>query len=101
MVMDKKKQRGAGVAAVFAKQSVAAAPGEQSSMTASSHDSVPVSQHAVNPVDKQKPTKATYYVDPMLIKSLKFLSVETDKDLSALVNEAIKDLLAKHKGLSS
>jgi hypothetical protein len=85
------------VAAVFAKQAVVGAPGEQASMTASSHASEAVSQYDGKPAGEQKSIKATYYVNPTLIKSLKFLSVETDKDLSTLVNVAIKDLLVKHK----
>ena len=41
--------------------------------------------------------KATYYVDPSLVKRLKILGVETDRDLSELVNEAIGDLLKKRE----
>ena len=41
--------------------------------------------------------KATYYVDPALIKRLKILGVEEDRDLSDLVNEAISDLLGKRE----
>ena len=41
--------------------------------------------------------KATYYVDPALVKRLKILGVEEDRDLSDLVNEAISDLLGKHE----
>jgi len=94
---DKKKQRGAGVAAVFGKQAVANEPSQEASILSSSHTGKPVSQHDGKLQGKQKPIKATYYIDPALIKSLKFLSVEIDKDLSALVNEAIQDLLTKHK----
>lgn len=94
---DKRKQRGAGVAAVFGKQSVASEPSQKDSILSSSHASKPASQHNGEPQERQKPIKATYYIDPGLIKSLKFLSVDVDKDLSALVNEAIHDLLTKHK----
>ena len=96
---DKKKQRGAGVAAVVGKQAAANGPGQQTSTLASGHDSKTVSQHDNTSHERQKPIKATYYVDPALIKSLKFLAVTVDKDLSALVNEAIQDLLTKHEGL--
>ena len=41
--------------------------------------------------------KATYYVDPALVKRLKILGVEEDRDLSGLVNEAIGDLLEKRE----
>ena len=41
--------------------------------------------------------KATYYVDPALVKRLKIMGVETDRDLSDLVNEAISDLLGKRE----
>ena len=41
--------------------------------------------------------KATYYVDPALVKRLKMLCVEKDGDLSDLVNEAISDLLKKRE----
>jgi len=39
--------------------------------------------------------KATYYVNPALVKRLKIFGVEEDRDLSDLVNEAIGDLLGK------
>ena len=45
---------------------------------------------------KQRPKKATFYIDPTRIKRLKLLGVEKERDLSALVNEAIEDLLKKH-----
>lgn len=40
--------------------------------------------------------KATYLIEPGLIKDLKILSAETDRDLSNLVSEAIKDLIEKY-----
>ena len=42
--------------------------------------------------------RATYYADPALVKRLKILGVEENRDLSDLVNEAIGDLLEKNKG---
>ena len=39
--------------------------------------------------------KATYYVDPALVKRLKMLGVVEDWNLSDLLNEAISDLLGK------
>ena len=41
--------------------------------------------------------KATYYIDPALVKRLKILGVEEDRDLSDLVNEAIGDLVGKRE----
>ncbi|MBA7491699.1 hypothetical protein ES702_02247 [subsurface metagenome] len=42
--------------------------------------------------------KATYYIkEPSLIKELKLLSVEKERDLSDLVTEAIRDLIRKYK----
>ena len=46
---------------------------------------------------KAKYKKATYYIRPELIKKLKLLSVETERDLSNLMNEAIELLLKKYK----
>ena len=45
---------------------------------------------------KERSKKATFYIDPTRIKRLKLLAVEKERDLSALVNEAIEDLLKKH-----
>ena len=47
--------------------------------------------------DKNK-VKATYYIEPQLIKQLKLLAVERNTDLLALVSEAIRDLVGKAKG---
>ena len=41
--------------------------------------------------------KATYYIDPALVKRLKIMGVETHRDLSDLVNAAISDLVRKHE----
>jgi hypothetical protein len=55
-------------------------------------------QQASKPVVESNPTgherkKATYYVRKDLIKGLKMLGAETEKDLSQLVEEAIEKLL--------
>ena len=42
--------------------------------------------------------KVTYYIkDPALIKKLKLLGVEKERDLSSLVTEAIEDLIKKYE----
>ena len=47
---------------------------------------------------KQYTVKATYYIkEPSLIKELKLLSVEKERDLSGLVTEAIRDLIKKYR----
>ena len=59
--------------------------------------SKPVKQHNGKTVI-QHTIKATYYIkEPSLIKELKLLSVEKERDLSGLVTEAIKDLIKKYK----
>jgi len=70
---------------------------EHDSMSARQQDSEETSQYADIPAAPltDKKVKATYYLDPLLVKKLKFLAVEKNKDLSALVGEAIQDLLAK------
>ena len=51
------------------------------------------------PAAGQERKKATYYVRKDLIKGLKMLGAETEKDLSQLVEEAIEKLL-KEKTVS-
>lgn len=92
---DKSVLRGAGVAAVFGRQAAAGPVGQQVGDPTSLHSVMQTRQQPEG--DKKKSVKATYYLDPELIKPLKFLSVERGKDLSALVNEAVRDLLAKYK----
>lgn len=64
------------------------------------------SQQASKTVGESVPTvgqerkKATYYVRKDLIKGLKMLGAETEKDLSRLVEEAIEKLL-KEKTVST
>ncbi len=43
-----------------------------------------------------KTIEVTYYMDPALIRRLKLLGVERDRDLSGLVSEAIVLLLEKY-----
>jgi len=95
---DKKELRGAGVNAVFGRQIVTNSPRQQANSLASSHTGMPAKlQEGITVREKRKSVKSTYYIDPALIKPLKFLSVIIDKDLSTLVNEAIQALLDKHK----
>jgi hypothetical protein len=52
------------------------------------------------PVGQQvKPKKVTYYINkPELIKKLKQVGLDTDRDLSDLASEAIEDLVTKYAG---
>ena len=50
----------------------------------------PAKQNTVN-------KKATYYIRDSLVKRLKYLAVEKERDLSSLVSEAIEDLLKKYE----
>ncbi len=60
------------------------------STTASRHNSKTVSQQI-------KPKKVTYYIkDPELIKKLKQVGLDNDRDLSDLASEAIEDLVTKY-----
>ena len=46
-----------------------------------------------------KPKKVTYYINkPELIKKLKQVGLDTDRDLSDLASEAIEDLVTKYAG---
>lgn len=55
-------------------------------------------QQASKPAKQPDTKKATYYIKPELIKELKYLAIDKDADLSTLVNEAITDLIKKHRG---
>ena len=117
---DNKAKRGKGLSSVFGSRPTAweEAPasdlaGQQAAEPARLEPAAPAVSPASNPVRQQasKPAtlqtrasmeadgankvKATYYIEPALIKSLKFLAIEQDTDLSALVNTAIRDLIAK------
>lgn len=43
----------------------------------------------------KEPTKkkVTYYIDSLLVKRLKYLSVDLDRNCSSLVNEAIQEFV--------
>jgi|TARA_B100001079_G_scaffold92335_1_gene79182 hypothetical protein len=55
-------------------------------------------QHTSNTASPQvKPKKVTYYINnPELIKKLKQVGLDTDRDLSDLASEAIEDLVTKY-----
>ncbi len=55
-------------------------------------------QHTSNTASRQvKPKKVTYYINkPDLIKQLKQVGLDTDRDLSDLASEAIEDLVTKY-----
>ena len=53
------------------------------------------------PLRQSKPLKATYYVQPLLVRQLKYVGIDTGRDLSDLINEAIYDLLEKYHRVSS
>ncbi len=95
MTDKKKTKRGQGIAAVFGHQVDGMTVSQQNSKPVKQHDSKSVSRQAVLTVDKK--VKATYYLDPGLIKKLKLLAIERETDLSALVAEAIKNLLEDAK----
>ncbi len=62
------------------------------------HTSKTASRNNGIPTDLQvKPKKVTYYIkNPELIKKLKQIGLDTERDLSDLVTEAIEDLVKKH-----
>ena len=94
--MADRKKTGSGVQAVFGRPAINAAS-QHTSNTLTQQSSDAGRQNIAMAGEKVKPVKATYYIAPNLIKPLKFLSVELDRDLSGLVTEAIGDLLAKYR----
>jgi len=73
----------------------------EDSKTTKQKASKPAKQQArktVSQADSNPLRKAIYYIRPDLIKELKHLGVDTERDLSELVNEAIEDLISKHRG---
>jgi len=57
----------------------------------------PLSQQASKTAKQQRDRKkATFYIEPDLIKGLKLLGIQREKNLSDLVNEAIIGLLEKY-----
>lgn len=71
---------------------------KSTSKTAKQHTGITSRQKTIKPVLQHTIKKATYYIKkPALIKELKLLSVEKERDLSGLVTEAIEDLIKKYK----
>ena len=93
---DPKKRRGAGLAAVFRENPAVTLLSKEVEFVEIGHARMPAKQQDGVVSENRKPIKATYYIDQTLIKPLKFLSVAQETDLSSLVNEALRDLLAKH-----
>jgi len=61
------------------------------SKTVIQHTSKTAKQNRVN-------KKVTYYIkNPALVKKLKLLAIEKERDLSSLVTEAIEDLIKKYE----
>ena len=79
---------------------------EDTSKTKKQHTGKPLRQQnsktekhkSSKPVNQEKIKKVTYYIKkPGLIKRLKLLGVEKERDLSSLVTEAIEDLIKKYR----
>ncbi len=63
---------------------------QHTSTTGRQKNSMPVSP-------QEKPKKVTYYIKrPELIRQLKQVGLDTDRDLSDLASEAIEDLVTKY-----
>jgi hypothetical protein len=69
------------------------------SKTVKQHTSKTAKQQTDKPAKQNKANKkVTYYIkNPALVKKLKLLGVEKERDLSSLVTEAIEDLIIKYK----
>jgi hypothetical protein len=65
---------------------------KEGSKTLEQKDSKTESQENSKPLKK-----ATYYVSPEIIKALKHLGADEERDLSDLVSEAITDLVKKYR----
>jgi len=71
---------------------------DDTSKTVKQHISKPARQKNSKPTNQEKIKKVTYYIKkPGLIKRLKLLGVEKERDLSSLVTEAIEDLIKKYR----
>jgi len=71
---------------------------QHTSIPARQQNSKTVKQDIGKPVLQHTIKKVTYYIkDIALIKKLKLLGVEKERDLSGLVTEAIEDLIKKYK----
>lgn len=75
----------------YKKKSTSKTVKQHTSKTAKQQTDKPTRQNKVN-------KKVTYYIkDPALVKKLKLLGVEKERDLSSLVTEAIEDLIKKYE----
>ncbi len=65
---------------------------------ADQHASKTAKQKNSKPTEQQiKPKKVTYYIkNPDIIKRLKQIGLDTERDLSDLASEAIEDLVKKY-----
>ncbi|MCP4977356.1 MAG: hypothetical protein GY931_14470 [Maribacter sp.] len=65
---------------------------------ADQHTSKTAKLKSSKPTEKQvKPKKVTYYIkNPDIIKRLKQIGLDTERDLSDLASEAIEDLVKKY-----
>jgi len=72
---------------------------KSTSKTVKQHTSKTVKRQTDKPAKQNKINKkVTYYIkNPALIKKLKHLGIEKERDLSSLVTEAIEDLIKKYK----
>ena len=71
---------------------------QQNIKTVKQKTNIPAKQDIGKAVKQHTIKKATYYIKkPALIKELKLLSVEKERDLSDLVTEAIGDLIKKYR----
>ena len=66
--------------------------------SATEKNAMPAKQHAAKPAKAQAstPVKQT-----LLVRQLKYVGIDTGRDLSDLINEAIYDLLEKYHRVSS
>jgi len=74
-------------------------PFTSTSKTVKQHTSKTVRRQTDRPAKQNKVNKkVTYYIkDLALVKKLKLLGVEKERDLSGLVTEAIEDLIKKYE----
>ena len=71
---------------------------DDTSKTVSQHKGITVNHNTSKPVKQVKIKKVTYYIkNADLIKKMKLLGVEKERDLSSLVTEAIEDLIKNYK----
>ena len=71
---------------------------KSTSKTVKQHTSKTVKRQTDRPARQHNIKRVTYYIkEPALIKKLKLLGVEKERDLSSLVTEAIEDLIKKYK----